>query len=122
MKLSAFGYLVMFTLLGAPVSALYALYQAIKRAKFHVSDIGTLLVPPLIFLFVGRYFRPVLQTGWAMILWPIIIVVIAMYAFALKVAAIESRLSNHRAASIWLFIFISVLSLIVSFSVGPWYD
>ena len=121
MRLSIFGYIVLAVVLGAPIAAIYSFVHARRKGLFHPVDIGTLLGPPLIFIFVG-YFRPELHIGWAMVLWPIILGVLSMYVFALKIAVIDRWLSKPRGVSIGVFAFCSLASVILAIVVGPWYD
>jgi hypothetical protein len=121
MGISVFGYIVFAVLVGAPASALWALRVSLKRGRFQIADIGTLLFPPIVFFLAGRL-RPEIHIGWAMFLWPIIIAVVSMYAFALKVFALDSRVSKSALPSVGLFVVCLVVAVLLAFTVPPWYD
>jgi hypothetical protein len=121
MQLSAFGYLVLIVLLGAPVVAVASAIHLLKRKRAHWTDLGTVLLPPVLFVIVGRT-RPDLQIGWAMLIWPILIAAATMYALGLKVALFDGRVLDTRASSRVLFTACFAGSLLLALTIGPWYD
>jgi hypothetical protein len=121
MRLSAFGYLVLVVLLGAPVVAVASVTHLLKRKRAHLTDLGTVLLPPVLFVIVGRT-RSDLQIGWAMLIWPILIAAASMYALGLKVALFDGRVLETRMSSRVLFAACLAASLLLALTISPWYD
>jgi hypothetical protein len=119
--MSAFGYIVSGIVIGAPVLAIVALIMAAQQHRFQFFDVGTLLLPPVVFIAIGS-FRPEIHIGFAMLFWPIIIAVVSMYAFALKVLAIDKTLSHPVPFSAGLFLSSLLVAIVLGAAVPPWYE
>lgn len=121
MNLSTSGYVAVAVILGAPVVALVGFVFAAKRRSIHVADLGTLVLPPLLFVVVWA-FREQLQTGWAMIIWPIVIVVVALYALGLKLLAVDRYAPQSERASKALLAILTLAAVAFALSVTQWLD
>jgi hypothetical protein len=107
MALSTSGYAAVAILLAAPVAALSGFVFAARRRAVHITDAGTACLPLVAFVAVAA-FREELHTGWAMIIWPVVIAVAALYALALKYVVVDPVFGNARRSSV---LFLGVLSL-----------
>ena len=121
MALSVFGYVVLVTLTGAPLVAIVSVIYLVKRKHAHLTDLGTISLPPVAFVVVART-RPELQIGWAMMIWPILIAVASMYALGIKVALFDDVATVARTSSRVLFTVCLAASLVLGLTIGPWYD
>jgi hypothetical protein len=121
MGLSAFGYAVLVILLGAPVAALTAIVSAAGHKRFFLADLGTLLLPPLVFIIAGLA-RPQIHLGWAMFFWPLMIVVTCMYAYAVKVWAVKRYPDRAVIISRILFGLTTSIALVLGITVPPIYE
>jgi hypothetical protein len=119
MQLSAFGYAVLITLLGAAVTAVVSAVYLIKRKHAYLTDLGTILLPPIAFFLVGRT-RSEIQIGFALLIWPILIGAASMYAFGLKAALFDSGAPMAKASSRALFALCIGVAVVLGFLVGPW--
>ena len=121
MALSAFGYAVLIVVVCAPLAALWAVFRALRVRRLFWEDLGTLVTPPILFVAVGLT-RADLQVGWAMVLWPIIIAVLAMYAYSVKATAVDSWAPSARRNSVALATVCSGAAILAALTVPPWYE
>lgn len=121
MGLSLFGYAVLAILLGAPLAAAWALYTSNRHHSFQILDFGSMLLPPFAFLAVAVV-RPELHTGYAIVVWPIIIAVGAMYSLLLKTFALNLNASTAKRLSTVLFVVCLSCAVLLGLAVPPWYD
>ena len=121
MRLSVYGYIVLATIAGALICAFAGAAYAFRQRSLFVEDFGTLFLVPPLFFFLGML-REELRTGWAVILWPIIIAVICMYAFSSKVAFVDpvTRTPHLNSRILLLTCLIGVTAL--ALTVPPWYE
>jgi len=116
MSLSISGYVVLILVIGAPLSALAGFIFAARRKSIHVPDFATPVVPALMFVAVGS-FRTELLTGWAMVLWPLFIMVVSMYALSAKHLVIDRHIQRTKRTSSALLAVLMLGSFILSVSV-----
>jgi hypothetical protein len=121
MGLSISGYVVLAVLIGAPITAIIAAGWAFKKQRVVWEDLGIVALPPIAFIVVG-YFRPQIHLGWAMFLWPLIILILGLYAFALKVAVVDRWYPTVRRNSRLLAALFTGGAVILGSTVGPWYE
>jgi hypothetical protein len=83
-----------------------------------------MVLPAIVFLAAAVVVRPDLQIGWAMLLWPVTIVLGCMYAFALKALALvrypDASVAGKVSASV--LIGCLVIAIVLALTVPPWYD
>jgi len=121
LRLSGFGYRVLAIVSGAPVAAVSGFIAAYKHQSLHWEDFSAILLAPLTFWIVG-FFRRELHTGWAMLLWPIILGVVFMYLYAAKVLALDIWYhASHLRSRIFLGLSL-VTAAVLGGLVPPWYD
>jgi hypothetical protein len=121
MGLSVFGYAALAILIGAPISAIWALYAAHGRGTFQLLDLGTTLLPPIAFLAIAVV-RPELHFGYAVLFWPIIIAVVAMYCLPLKTIAVNLNAASPKRLSTVLFLVCLGSAVLLGIAVPPWYE
>jgi hypothetical protein len=78
-------------LLGAPAGAFAAVLVAKRRGDFRAIDLGTLLLPPVVFFVVALEVKSQ-QEGVGLVFWPIVVAVLSAYAFVLKVFVADRAL------------------------------
>lgn len=121
MHLSVSGYVAVAVILGAPLVAIVGLAFAAHRRSLHATDFGALLLPALLFVAVGA-FREQIQTGWAMIIWPIVIAVVSMYALGIKLLAVDRYASQSAKTSKALLIILVLMAVALGLLVKQWLD
>ena len=109
----ALGSIFSLVLIGAPALAAIALVGAHRHGRAHVTDYATLVVPTIMFAVVG-YTREELRTGWALILWPVIVAVFSMYLLAAKVLVIDRGSVSSKRTSLLLLMILTGGSLVFS--------
>lgn len=121
MRLSAFGYTVFSILVAAPILVVASSVWVARRGRFFMADIAAIFLPPVVFFAVGML-REELRTGWALILWPIIIFVVCAYAYSAKAVYLNRRVKNpSRSANIFLLTCM-VAAAVAALAVPPWHD
>ena len=108
--------------LGGLVGALLAVVAASRRGDFRAIDVGTLLLPSVVFFIVALEAKSQ-QHGSGLVFWPIAIAVISAYAFVLKVFVADralrlTALQTSRA----LLLAMSGGALALAFLAPPWLD
>lgn len=124
MSISNLGWSLIVTIVCAPVSALLALAVSLWRKRLQIPDMGTLFLPPLLFLLIaGR--RPELQIGFAIPVWLIVVAVLSMYALAIKVCAFDLRTQRKPydfKISVGLLLLGLVSAAVMASKIEPWYE
>ena len=121
MKLSVFGYVVVFITIGAFTIPAISAFRAQSTHRLFVADLGTVVLAPIAFGAVGAL-RAELHTGYALLLWPIIIAVLGMYLFTFRVWVMDAVSSTHHRTSQVLSLGFVGLSIIAALTVPPWYE
>jgi biotin transporter BioY len=67
-------------------------------------------------------FREQIQTGWAMIIWPIVIAVVSMYALGLKFLAVDRYTPQTERTSQALLTILVLVAVALGLSVKQWLD
>ena len=86
--LDASGALFFFALAGAPVVAAVALLRSYRQGTLVAPDLGIPVLPTVAFLAVAIA-REELRTGWALLVWPILIAMLSMYLLAAKLLLLQ---------------------------------
>ena len=96
--LDASGALFFFALAGAPVVAAVALLRSYRQGTLVAPDLGIPVLPTVAFLAVAIA-REELRTGWALLVWPILIAMLSMYLLAAKLLLLQRFCYLSRNAS-----------------------
>ena len=97
-QLSTSGIAFFVALAGAPLVALLALTYAYRRGTVHGADLAATILPAFAFVAAGAT-RDEIQTGWAMILWPVFICMFSMYFVAAKILVVQRFVAMGKATS-----------------------
>ena len=109
-------------LLGGLAGALLAVVTATRRGDFRAIDVGTLLLPPVVFFVVALEVKSQ-QEGVGLVFWPLVVALVSAYAFVLKVFVADralplTALQTSRA----LFLAMSGSALALAFLAPPWLE
>ena len=96
--LSTSGIAFFVALVGAPLVALLALFYEYRRGTPLGADAAATVLPTFVFIAVGAT-REEIQTGWAMIIWPVLIAMFSMYMVAAKLLVVQRFATSGRTAS-----------------------
>ncbi|MBN2241102.1 MAG: hypothetical protein JW793_00325 [Acidobacteria bacterium] len=100
--------LIVASFFGALVATIIVAWR--KRTLF-ISDVGTVLLAPAMFLFLGSL-RPEFQVGFGMEVWPFVTLVFGCLLFGIRVVILDCAFSHPRKNSIvlcTLYVSIAVL-------------
>ncbi len=107
-------------LLGGPACAIAAILAARGRSQSHWLNLGTVVAPPVVFFAVaastGTHDR-----GLGLGLWPVVVGLVACYAVAAKVFAVD-RLPgvSARTTSVAWFFVLSLASVVFALLAPAW--
>ena len=102
-SLDAAGSLFFVFLFGGPVLAVLALVSAHRHNHANLWDYGVLVAPTFMFFVVGCQ-REELRTGWALLLWPVLIECASTYLVAGKLLIVNRVAPNTTRSSKILFV------------------
>ncbi len=103
---------------GGIVLCVIAAIYAGRHRRLFIEDFGTVLLIPILFLLIAGY----RDLAMGLIVWPIVLAVILMYAFAAKVSFVDRPSGHAHRNSKWLFysaLFCAVGAAVV---LPPWYE
>jgi hypothetical protein len=107
-------------LLGGPACASAALVVARSRSEATWLNVGSVVVPPVVF-FVVAASAGTQEQGLGLGLWPVVVGLVASYALAVKVFAVD-RLPGvvARTTSLAWFIVLSVAAMVFAMLAPVW--
>ena len=112
---------IWFFIIAAPVVAIWAAVLAARDDRFFFADAAAVVLSPVIFFVVGAM-REGLRTGWALLLWPIIIFVVCAYIYGAKVLLLDDQIrTGRRVANAFLITCVTVAA-VMALTVSPWYE
>ena len=118
MTAGAFGLTMVGIVLG--LSGIPGWFALVRRTLF-ATDIGLVVVAPLIFFFAGDFLNDALHTGWGLVVYPFLVFVVCVALLYVRVFVLD-RFADPRIGSLILFSATAIAALILGIVIPPLYE
>jgi FtsH-binding integral membrane protein len=95
--------------------------SAFRSHKLFVADVALLLTPPLVFIAALLAFNVPAQTGWALIVYPFLVLAVSVVGLYVRVYLLRRVWPPRVAAVATLTVFVAGAALFGA-TVAPWYE